>query len=170
MKNIHSIGSAKQYGVALIVSLLLLIAVTLLATSAMRSTIVQEKMASNLYDRELALQAVERALITAERLIVSGANFVAIPPRLPVAGMSEAWVVPPAGFDWIAIAANQGLPAAGYIIEDLDIQLAQPGCLSTGSGSSNIICRLRAYRITARTTPADGRASVMLQTIVGLPI
>lgn len=160
----------KQQGVALIVSLLLLVAITLLATSAMRGTIVQEKMASNLYDRELAMQAAERALIAAEQLIVNGAAFIAIPPRIPVAGMPEAWEMSPAGFAWISVAAIQGLPAAEYIIEDLDIQLAQPGCLSTGSGDANVICRLRAYRITARTAPVEGRASVMLQTTVGLPI
>uniref|UniRef100_UPI004048A01F pilus assembly PilX family protein n=1 Tax=Rheinheimera sp. TaxID=1869214 RepID=UPI004048A01F len=168
--NITHMTNSKQQGVALIVSLLLLVAITLLATSAMRGTIIQEKMASNLYDRELAMQAAERALIAAEQLIVTGAPFVAIPPRIPTAGMQEAWEAPPAGFGWITVAAGQGLPAAEYIIEDLDIQLAQPGCLSTGSGDSNVICRLRAYRLTARTAPIDGRASVMLQTTVGLPI
>lgn len=170
MNTNYSIKYSKQKGVALIVSLLLLIAITVLATSAMRGTIVQEKMASNLYDKELAMQAVERALIQAEQLIISGGAFVSIPPRVPTPGMVEAWRGPAIDFPWTTIASSNGFPSTDYIIEDLDIKLAHPGCLATGSGESNVICRLRAYRITARTTPTDGRASVMLQTTVGLPI
>ncbi|MFN6263834.1 MAG: PilX N-terminal domain-containing pilus assembly protein, partial [Chromatiaceae bacterium] len=42
----------QQRGIALVLSLLMLVAITLLAVSAMRGTTLQEKMASNLNDRE----------------------------------------------------------------------------------------------------------------------
>ena len=53
----HTISQSR--GMALVVSLLLLVAMTLLAVSAMRSTTLQEKMAANFNDREIAKQVAE---------------------------------------------------------------------------------------------------------------
>ena len=53
---------SKSRGMALVISLLLLIAITLMAVSAIRNTTMQEKMSANLNDREVAKQVAEATL------------------------------------------------------------------------------------------------------------
>jgi len=57
-----SIVRKTQQGVALIVALLLLILIAIVGLAAIRGTVIQQRMASNSYDRELAFQAAEAAL------------------------------------------------------------------------------------------------------------
>ncbi|MFA7522256.1 MAG: PilX N-terminal domain-containing pilus assembly protein [Halothiobacillaceae bacterium] len=52
----------RQRGVALVIALVLLIAVTLVGLAGIRGTTLQEQMAGNYYDREVAFQAAEAAL------------------------------------------------------------------------------------------------------------
>jgi type IV pilus assembly protein PilX len=62
-------GSGRQRGAALIVGLLLLLVMTVLALGASQATRMQERMAGNTRDYDLAFQSAEAALRTAERLI-----------------------------------------------------------------------------------------------------
>ena len=59
------------------VSLILLIVLTLVGFAAIHGTILQQKMAANLYDREVAFQSTEAAMRTAEALIPSTPAVVA---------------------------------------------------------------------------------------------
>ena len=63
---IRSLGNLKsqhsQRGVVLVVSLILLLVVTLLAVSSMQGTSLEEKMAGNTRDRNLAFQTTESAI------------------------------------------------------------------------------------------------------------
>jgi len=52
----------RQTGAALIVSLVLLLIMTVLGVTAMRTTTLQERMAGNLRDNNLAFQDAEAAL------------------------------------------------------------------------------------------------------------
>lgn len=63
--------STKRYqsGAVLVVSLLLLLVMTVLALGASQATRMQERMAGNARDHDLALQSAEAALRTGERLI-----------------------------------------------------------------------------------------------------
>jgi type IV pilus assembly protein PilX len=61
----------RQRGVVLIVSLILLLVVTLLAVSSMQGTSLEEKMAGNTRDRNLAFQTTESAIREAETYIES---------------------------------------------------------------------------------------------------
>jgi type IV pilus assembly protein PilX len=56
-----------QRGAILFVALVLLLVMTVLILSSVRGTVIQERMAANLYDRSLAFQATEAALREAER-------------------------------------------------------------------------------------------------------
>ncbi|BES69984.1 hypothetical protein RE428_10020 [Marinobacter nanhaiticus D15-8W] len=56
---------ARQRGMALFVSLILLVVVTLVGLAGMRGTILQERMAGGAYDRETGFQAAEAALMLA---------------------------------------------------------------------------------------------------------
>lgn len=56
----------RQRGAALIVGLIMLLLLTLIGVAGLRDTLLQEKMAGNMRDREMALQAAEAALRAGE--------------------------------------------------------------------------------------------------------
>lgn len=60
-----------ESGSALIVSLVMLLLISLIGISSMQGTVLQERMASNLQDRNIAFQASERALKVGENWLVS---------------------------------------------------------------------------------------------------
>jgi len=70
-------GPGGQRGVALVVALLLLIVITLVGLAAVRGTIMQQKMSSNLFDRQLAFQSAEAALRAGAALIASNPGNIA---------------------------------------------------------------------------------------------
>jgi type IV pilus assembly protein PilX len=72
-----SIAGFRQHGAALVVSLMLLIVVALVGLATVRGTIMQQKMASNTYDREQAFQAAEAGLRVATALLPSNPGMVA---------------------------------------------------------------------------------------------
>ncbi len=59
--------SAKQQGAALVISLIMLMVMTLLAVSSMRTTNLQERLTANHYDHALIFQRVDSTLRTGER-------------------------------------------------------------------------------------------------------
>jgi len=59
----------RQRGVVLVVSLIMLLVVTVIAVSSMQGTIMEEKMAGNTRDRNLAFQVAESSLREAEMFI-----------------------------------------------------------------------------------------------------
>jgi type IV pilus assembly protein PilX len=58
-----------QRGAVLIISLIMLLVLTLLGVSSMRTTILEEKMAGNLRDKNTSFQAAETALRDGEALL-----------------------------------------------------------------------------------------------------
>ena len=62
----------RQSGLALIIGLVMLLLLTLIMLSAVRVTILEEKMAGNLHNQNIAFQAAESALREAEARIGSG--------------------------------------------------------------------------------------------------
>lgn len=63
----------QQTGSAMIVSLIFLLLMTLIGTTAMRSSIMQERMSGNTRDWNLAFQAAEAALREAEDFLLTTA-------------------------------------------------------------------------------------------------
>jgi type IV pilus assembly protein PilX len=59
----------KQSGSVLFISLIVLLVLTLIGITGMRTSIMEEKMAGNMRDNELAFQAAEAALRDAEKYI-----------------------------------------------------------------------------------------------------
>ncbi len=59
--------TTKQQGAVLVVGLIMLLVMTLIGLSAMRSTILEEKMAGNFRDSNIAFQAAEAALRDGEK-------------------------------------------------------------------------------------------------------
>jgi type IV pilus assembly protein PilX len=169
---------ARQRGVALVVVMLLLIVVSLLGLSAMRGTLMQERMAASLYDRNLALQAAEAALREAEALVALPATAGAFPIvagcvnglcTTPVAGAIDRWK--DATFTgWRTAAGEMDAVAGGaprYIVEHLGDAPNWPGC--DRETPVHPRCLSGRYRITARNPVLVDRAEVILQSTVSTP-
>jgi len=62
-------GFKKQSGVALIISLVMLLLLTMITVTALQVTSLEEKMAGNMQEQNVAFQAAESALREAEGLI-----------------------------------------------------------------------------------------------------
>jgi type IV pilus assembly protein PilX len=59
------------------VALLLLVVIALVGLAAVRGTLMQQKMASNQYDRQVAFQSAEAAMIVAQHRILTNPSDVA---------------------------------------------------------------------------------------------
>lgn len=70
-QNLSKFYPGRQRGMALVVSLILLIVVTLVGLAGMRGTILQERMAGGAYDRETGFQAAEAALALGAKDFIS---------------------------------------------------------------------------------------------------
>jgi type IV pilus assembly protein PilX len=68
---------ASQSGVALVVALILLVVITLVGLAAVRGTIMQQKMAGNMYDRQIAFQNAEAAMRAATASIPNSPGDIA---------------------------------------------------------------------------------------------
>ncbi|MEW5886443.1 MAG: PilX N-terminal domain-containing pilus assembly protein [Pseudomonadota bacterium] len=166
-----------QSGMVLLMALVMLLLVTLLGVTSVRMLTVEERMAANSFDRNLAFQAAETALREGEALAASN---TAPPPTAmdcgqlnngacvnglcspPVAACNSArW--DDASFNGWRNATTLVSPlAAGapqFFVEHLG-----PGFVCDPQEQPpNTVCN--GYRITARSQPADGRAVVILQSI-----
>lgn len=70
-------GACRQRGAALIVALILLIVITLVGLAAVGTTILQNKMTANQYDRQVAFQSAEAAMRVAAALIPNNPGLIA---------------------------------------------------------------------------------------------
>jgi type IV pilus assembly protein PilX len=64
--SLHSSRPARQQGAVLIIALVMLLVMTLLGVSVMESSVVEERMAGNNLDRNIAFQAAEASLRAGE--------------------------------------------------------------------------------------------------------
>lgn len=161
-------AKCKQQGMALIVSLLLLVAITLLAVSAMRSTTLQEKMAANFNDREIAKQVAESTVRQVGAALLpppAGSVWYRAALPAPVAGVPDMWQDPAAWANrgTIGVVVNGTNYVGEFMVENLgewkDPQ--QPTCTK----KVDPMCERQTYRVTTRTAPVAGRASVTIQAI-----
>lgn len=173
--------SQRQAGAALLISLILLIVITLVGLAAIGTTILQNKAAANLYDRQVAFQAAEAAMRQAQISITGNTSDATAAPAGMVEDCSTADVAG-AATPANACAANPfrdtnanvivtnvtttqfnaGALAAGqpqYAIQYMGRFVAPPagaqlsgGALSTTQlGQQTIPQTTRYYRITARS-------------------
>jgi type IV pilus assembly protein PilX len=157
----------REHGAALVVALVLLLLMTVLGVSAIRTTTLQERMAGNLRDSNLAFQSAEAGLRAGEQLLEG-----AVPPftgangLLQVqegAGKVEFWNA----YNW----AGNSRTASGvadvaddpqYVVEELPVSLSSAnGSLVEGGGG---VGEAGFYRITARAVGGSTDAVAILQT------
>jgi type IV pilus assembly protein PilX len=162
---------SRQRGAILATSLLLLIILTVLGVAMMRMTTMQERMAGNTRDLNLALQAAEAALRDGEDR-VSPARLAAKPrpTGYPGCQFCDLTTVPvdATQYDWTTAqeygtAGTKDFPGLSadprYLIVELgyvpDSQL---------TGQNDTLSGRDFYQITARSTGASGQANTVLQT------
>ncbi|WP_133126915.1 pilus assembly PilX family protein [Legionella nagasakiensis] len=164
----------KHSGATLAVTLLLLFVVSLLGISTMQVTQFQEKMASNLQDKELSFNAAESALAAGEAWVLSLSQeppVLATCSPFPCAqetyqninfsAQSSAW--------WEANSAaypsqlNNIASPPRYIVEFLQFVPDSPELGDSSKKSTGTFY----YQITARGTGSSDTAVSILQTTIG---
>jgi type IV pilus assembly protein PilX len=178
-----------QRGVALAVVLILLVVITLLALAAMRGTLLEERMSSNIRDRGLGFQAAEAALREGESIAAGNPGKVAGYPTSGCGtGAQQGYCAKPDPAQavdnarWEDANWEANSRAATVVLTDVGatprfmVELLQTGLPPTGSCTTGLDVSPDAectgdetiYRITARSV-ADGRADVTLQSTYVVP-
>jgi type IV pilus assembly protein PilX len=157
--------STSERGAALIVSLVFLLIMTILGVTAIRNTTLEERMAGNLRDSNLAFQAAEAALREGEQLLTQAT----IPPfngadgllqMQDHAGQAQFW----SGYAWggssrEAAAVNGVAARPRYVIEELPALPAEGDSARFGA-----LPDVGFYRVTARAVGGTQDAVSILQT------
>lgn len=173
MMTLPTTNKRHQSGVVLVIGLIMLLLLTIISTTAMRTTSLEERMAGNLRNYNLAFQAAESSLREAEAFINSGTG-----PFNPLrlSGVNA----PFRNGDTTTHCAN-GLCNENYVATD-DIS-AVAGTLSATTGITSIasepeyIIELLSlepspdssrtyaiFRITSRAIGGDANSIVQLQS------
>jgi len=160
----------QQRGVVLVTGLIFLVILTLLGTTALQGTVLEEKMAGNLRDETLALQAAEAALRSGEIFLeqVTIPVFSGSDGLYHYANPSTAAPDPKSwdGWDSLGKSANTIMEGVAsqprYIIEQLPSvpqQGNQGSAQQTGTNPDD-----EMFRIIARGVGGTANAVVILQT------
>ncbi|GAB3784012.1 pilus assembly PilX family protein [Dyella agri] len=187
IRSLHA-GARTQRGIALVVALILLVLITLVGLAAVHGTILQQKMASNQYDREQAFQSAEAAIRAAAAQVATtpgiswhncqAGGITCLPnpfsdPTLPTSAIYTVTTGTATG-SYTATATAAGQPQ--YVVENMGNWVNQQSNTGFGNtansrnygvqgGSSTSVY----YRITARSgDPAKvgDRAVVTLQAVI----
>jgi len=182
----------RQQGVALFMSLVMLLILTLLGLSSIQSTSMQERMSRNARDSNLAFQGAESAIREAE-LILEDANSLLPFQAANTNGYYDAAgngnvniytcsgsQVPPACFDWDTAANNSrqfatvstnidGVAAQPkYIIEFIKTVVSDEDRLNLDNiGQDTGSGRTQIFRVTTYGTGGTNTAHVMIQSTYG---
>lgn len=177
----HAFRSApsSQTGVALFISLVLLLVLTIIGVSAVQTTSLEVRMARNDYDSLLAFQAAESALRDAEvaieaLLTVDNFDDVGTNGLWEIADMDEAprwetanWA---GGSTVVAASAMDEVNAQPrYIIEHAATVQRAEG-IEIGNDYDNtgaVSDSIEMFRITARGVGGTDQAIVFLQSVYG---
>jgi type IV pilus assembly protein PilX len=179
-------NSRRQRGAVLIVALIFLLVMTMLILASVRGTVMQERMAGNLYDRSLAFQAAETALRAGETFVElnapkptgtaceSGTCGKPDPDAEPVWKDADNWEDAHSAEDGHDHAIQVGdLPVPPqFLVELLADDMPEVNICESTAIDPDAPCfagpqGLR-YRITARSGES-GRAVVVLQSIYAVP-
>lgn len=163
----------QQQGVALVVALILLVVMTLVGLSGLRTVTLEERMTSHTFDRSISFQAAEAALKEAEAFVQANQALPALQPGAGVAcnasngvcgapnpATLERWFEGTTPWFSATALANGGISITPqYMIEYLGNGFScSPGVVGSATNCSR-------YRITARSNAGADRSVVLLQSI-----
>lgn len=168
--------SRRQHGAVLVVSLVILLIVTMIAAGSMRSTILEEKMAGNSRDRNLAFQAAESAVREGEMFIENVASLGGFKGTGGLFGRTDAapdytaettWTLPNQHVD---ASANYGAyEAPQYFIKQFTTVAGADGALNlSGYGDNKGTGDVTVFTVTGRGTGGSAdSAEVILRSYYG---
>lgn len=163
----------QQSGAVLVISLIMLLLLTLIGITGMQTTSLEEKMAGNMRDKDLAFQAAESALKAAE------ASLSPTPPAFSDAGTDgfystastiptdaairtdSFWTSQPKHTSSVTTLGN-GIAPPVYIIQQLPAACFNPGGCPPNPTST-------PYKLTVRATGGSTNAVVILQAVYSPP-
>ena len=168
-------GGTRERGSALVVSLLVLLVLTLLALAATRGTTLEERMAGNFRDYNLAFQAAETALRDAEAFVEGVASVSVFDGSGGLLGQSdpEPNYLDPATWGAGSSQAYSGsLPGVArqprYIIKHLgQTGGATGGSLNIGGYGQAQAGGVQLFRITVEAVGGGPGTRVLLQEHYG---
>lgn len=166
MQRFHS-RRQDQRGAALVVSLLLLLVMTLLALGASHSTQLQERMAGNQRDVEVALQGAEAGLRAAEELLAPTKTVTTCAAAATDPESCDAYEELPAKMaDWWDDWAHTYEPNLGQLADEpqfvIEHVAESPDSLSVGGSYLNMVRDF--HRVTARSSGMTSTARVVVQS------
>jgi type IV pilus assembly protein PilX len=166
----------RQRGAVLVVRLMILLIVTMIAAGSMRGTILEEKMAGNSRDRNLAFQAAESAVREGEILIENVASLGGFSGTGGLYGRTDTAPDYTAEATWtnpsrhIYADANYGAYAAPqYFIKQFTTVSGTEGALNlSGYGDNKGTGDVTIFTITGRGTGGSAdSAEVILRSYYG---
>jgi type IV pilus assembly protein PilX len=166
----------RQRGAVLAVSLILLLVITLIAVSSMQGTVLEEKMAGNSLDRNLAFQSAESAVREAEMSIEGIASLGGFNGTAGKFGRTNPEPDPTYASTWSDntqhIDAQESYGAYAppqYFLKHFTTVTGTEGALNmSGYGDNKGTGDVTIFKITARGTGGNSdSAEVILRTYYG---
>jgi len=158
-----------QRGAALIAGLLILVILSILGITTMQSSVLQERMAGNLEQRDVAFQLAEAGLRDAEAWLQNPAlpvfnntNGLYRPPDVSLWGDGDTWndVDNRRAYVGADLDADFDLPLY-YIEYMMDVDISGSDSLKFAAVPEDTP---GMYRITSRGVSPNGRSVVILQS------
>ena len=136
-----------QRGVTLIITLVMLVLITLVGVSSIRTSTMDEKMAGNSRDRDMAFQAAEAAVQLCLAQLQTDPS--AVTALTPAAAANTP--------NWEVVANWSNANSVAKTVDTAGLA-SQPRCMyeALGAGSGN-------YRVTGRAVGGSSLTEVILQ-------
>ncbi|MDO9359480.1 MAG: PilX N-terminal domain-containing pilus assembly protein [Polaromonas sp.] len=153
-------GRVTQSGVVLIISLIMLVVISLLATLSIRNATSSEKVSANVRTTELASQAAEIALRYCEEAVLQISSGTGTLTSLPTVLSYTAPVSPNKPF-WLDTANWDGSTSTPFVIPDTSVNQTDaeatfkrmPECMVVNTpvvDATGVVSTASTYTITAR--------------------
>lgn len=154
-----------QSGVVLPVSMIMLLLLTLISVTASQVTGLEEKMAGNTRDTNIAFQAAEAALRGGETFLKQ-ANLPAFTATGTNGLYSEAATPPQQNDDWSSFnTVTYSAPSLSHTASAPLYVIQQLNSISSGSLDAGNYNENELYRVTARGVGGTSTAVVVLQSV-----
>lgn len=175
-KSLNIRSPQKEHGAVLIVSLIMLLIVTMIAVSSMQGTVMEEKMAGNTRDRNLAFQTAESALREAETYVEGLASMGTFTGSGGLYGLLDSEPYYSDSATWsetvnhvVASAPHGSYDAPRYFIKNYTVVKGTAGALNmSGYGDNKGTGDITVFKVTARSTGGStDSAEVILRSYYG---
>lgn len=178
---VHSLPAA-QRGMVLIVGLVMVLLITIVGLSAIRGTGLQENMAGNMRDRNIAFQAAESVLREGETVVSPSTPSVNLPAFKCTAGSGacldlntapEKSVIYMTEAEWDSVAKVSAMEIKdvadkpSYLLEELEMDIGASAAVEGSAidvGGMMTTGDAKPYRVTAKGYGLSQDAEAILQS------